>query len=298
MARLLLLLVFLQFVGGVDALNAQNPLLSEPVPDRVAAQPPPRNSFLTRIAVYQQQLRQKMAAAIRGARATESIRPLFAVLLIAFAYGVVHAAGPGHGKAVAMFFMLSRNPSVASGLLLGTLIAFFHGFSGAMCVLGLHFILQKSVSGTLAAISQTTQIVSFGLIILLGLGILAKNGYALLPKSDSRPAPSPEGLNPKKKGLLPWAMAVGLVPCPGVVMVMLFCLSMDALALGLLLALCVSLGMAATISVVVSTVALGKAGVLNAASRQRTERIENMVGVFSGTAVSAFGTMFLLAALH
>ena len=57
-----------------------------------------------------------------------------------------------------------------------------------------------------------------------------------------------------RKGLVPWALAVGLVPCPAVVMVMLFCLSMDALALGLVLAVFISLGMALTISGVVIAV--------------------------------------------
>ena len=51
-----------------------------------------------------------------------------------------------------------------------------------------------------------------------------------------------------RKGVLPWAVAVGLVPCPAVVMVMLFCLSMDVVILGLLLAVCISIGMATTIS--------------------------------------------------
>lgn len=294
----MLLLIFLQLICGLVTANAQNPFLPNNTPDRVVPKPPPQNSFLTKIALYQQQFKQKMAAMIRQIKTSESIRPLFAVLMIAFGYGVLHAAGPGHGKAVAMFYILSRNSSIASGLLFGTLIAFFHGFSGAICVLGLHYVLQKSVSGTLGTVSHTTQIVSFGLIALLGIVILAKNGHALFFKSESSPNPSNKDSKTFKNGLLPWAVAVGLVPCPGVVIVMLFCLSMDSLTLGLLLAVFISLGMATTVSFVVIAVVIGKGISFRTFSTKRTERVESIIGVISGLAITALGVLFLTTAIR
>ena len=294
----MLLLIFLQLICGLVTANAQNPFIPNNTPDRVVPKPLPQNAFLTKIALYQQQFKQKMAAMIRQIKTSESIRPLFAVLMIAFGYGVLHAAGPGHGKAVAMFYILSRNSSIASGLLFGTLIAFFHGFSGAICVLGLHYVLQKSVSGTLGTVSHTTQIVSFGLIILLGIGILAKNGHALFFKSESSPNPSNKDSKTFKNGLLPWAVAVGLVPCPGVVIVMLFCLSMDSLTLGLLLAVFISLGMATTVSFVVIAVVIGKGISFRTFSTKRTERVESIIGVISGLAITALGVLFLTTAIR
>ena len=287
------LVIFLQLICGLVTANAQNPFLPNNTPDRVSPNPVSQNSFLTKIALYQQQLKQKMAALIRQAMTAESIRPIFTVLMIAFGYGILHAAGPGHGKAVAMFYILSRNSSIASGLLFGTLIAFFHGFSGAICVLGLHYVLQKSVSGTLGTVYHTTQIVSFSLIALLGFGILVKNGYKLFLKSESSPNPPKKKSKAFKKGLLPWAVGVGLVPCPGVVMVMLFCLSMDSLTLGLLLAVFISLGMATTVSFVVIAVVIGKGISLRTFSTKRTERVESLIGVVSGLAVTALGVLFL-----
>ncbi len=47
-------------------------------------------------------------------------------------------------------------------------------------------------------------------------------------------------------------------PCPGEVLVLLFCLSLNALSLGLLLALALILGMAVTISAVGVAVIVGK----------------------------------------
>jgi len=96
---------------------------------------------------------------------------------------------------------------------------------------------------------------------------------------------------------LPLAVAVGLVPCPGVVMVMLFCLSMDMLTLGLLLAVFISLGMATTISFVVIAVVIGKGISFLTFSTKRTERIESIIGVVSGLAVTALGVLFLTTAI-
>jgi len=216
-------------------------------------------------------------------------------MVLAFSYGAVHAAGPGHGKFVALSYVLSHKASITSGLLFGFFVAFLHGLSGAVGVLGLRYIIQRSVSQTLATVTTATQIISFGLIAILGLGILLKNGYALFLK----PAFNSIAQDKKKarKGLLPWIVAVGLVPCPAVVMVMLFCLTMDVLTLGLVAAACISLGMGATISCVVVAVIMGKAGALQVVPKKRIKTIERILGIVSGIAVTVFGTLFLLAAI-
>jgi ABC-type nickel/cobalt efflux system permease component RcnA len=151
------------------------------------------------------------------------------------------------------------------------------------------------VGETLATVTTVTQMVSFALIALLGLGILIKNGCALFFKPTPKPESLPE--TESKKRLLPWALAVGLVPCPAVVMAMLFCLSMGVMILGLLLAVCISLGMAVTLSIVVSAVVMGKAGILNATSQKRAAKTESIVGILSGTAITIFGTLFLLTTI-
>jgi nickel/cobalt exporter len=294
----LLLLVLFQLVCPVVSADSGNPFHATTTSDQTVQKSSPHNSFLTKIVLCQRHLKQKMASMIRQVDTEESIYPLLAVMLIAFGYGVIHAAGPGHGKAVAMSYMMSRNPSVANGVLLGTLIAFFHGFSGALCVLGLHYVLKKSVTGTLAKVSHITQLVSFSLITILGIAILVKNGWELFLKPESNLIPPDSDSAENKKRLLPWAMAVGLVPCPGVVMVMLFCLSMDVLLLGLVLAVCIFLGMAVTISFVVTAVVLGKTGILSVASKKRTETIEGIVGILSGTVISLLGTLFLLTTIR
>jgi len=275
--------------------KAQNPFLSKNSPELVSRSPSSPNSFLVKIALWQQHLKEKMAVLIRQARTAERITPLITVLMIALGYGALHAAGPGHGKAVAMSYILSQNAAIGSGVLFGVLVAFFHGFSGALCVFGLHFILQKGVAASLGTISHITQIVSFSLITLLGIGILLKNLFELFGKNAPRSINAGRDPVDSRKAFFPLALSVGLVPCPGVVMVLLFCLSMNMLGFGLLLAAFISLGMAMTISLVIVAVIIGKNKSKKLFPESWAANLECVIGVFSGTVLLILGTLFLLS---
>ena len=93
------------------------------------------------------------------------------------------------------------------------------------------------------------------------------------------------------------ALAVGMVPCSGVVLVLLFCISLNALSLGLLLALCLTLGMAVTISAVGIAVIAGKNFTFRAVNgRPRLTRIIEQCAETAGAfMVMALGLLFLAA---
>ncbi len=289
--------LLLLFCGLNTALAwAQNPFTGKQSPSETTKVVAPASGILVKVALWQQKIRSHMADQISVSKAEWTLRPFFILIGLAFGYGALHAAGPGHGKFVAMSYVLSHKTTIMGGLLFSLFIAIFHGFSGAVGVLGLRYIIQRGIGETLGTVTTITQIMSFGLITLLGLSILLKNGWILFFKpasvSDTQP------IKASRKGLLPWAVAIGLVPCPAVVMVMLFCLSMDVMTLGLLLAACISLGMAATISLVVTAAVMGKTGALQAVSKKRAETIEGVAGIISGTAIAVFGLLFLLAAIN
>ena len=289
------LLLFSALIWTGTPAYSRNPFMAEKGPERVSETQAPQHSFLLKITLWQQQLKRKMAALIRQAETEKRIMPLMLVILMAFGYGALHAAGPGHGKAVAMSFMLSRNVTLGGGLLFGALIALFHGLSGILCVLGLRYIFQKGILGGLGSVSHITQMVSFCLIALLGLAIVIKNSYCFFSGNET---PRSVENGPSKAGqkrFLPWALAVGLVPCPGVVMVLLFCLSMDAFMRGLLLGVIISLGMAATICLVIVAVVLGKDFSLKFVSERRVVKVEQCLGILSGVAVTTSGVLFLLS---
>ena len=269
---------------------SHNPFTSKPETQHKAPEPLFKSQLFVKIILWQHQLKQKMSELIRMSQNEKRVQSLAVLIGLAFLYGVIHAAGPGHGKVVAMSYVLSHRATILGGVLFGLCFAIIHALSGAVGVIGLRYIIQSSVSETLASVTTTTQIVSFGLITLLGLIILIKHGYAFVNIATSNKERSSDKAS--RKGVLAWAVTVGLVPCPAVVMVMLFCLSMDAIILGLLLAACISIGMAITISFVVITIVMGKSGVLSVVSKNYATRIEGTIGLLSGVAISIFGTHF------
>lgn len=284
------------FLAGIQPALSHNPFTSRPETKHKAPEPLFKSEIFVKIILWQHQLKQEMSGLIRAAKDEGRPGPLFILFGIAFLYGLIHAAGPGHGKVVAMSYVLSHRASILSGILFGAGFAFIHAISGVVGVLGLRAIIHGSVSDTLASATNITQIVSFTLIALLGLGILVKHTkeFFWAPVANNVSREDQAG----GKGVLLWAAAVGLVPCPAVVMVMLFCLSMELLLLGLLLALFISAGMATTISFVVIATLLGKNGILKAASPRYSARIERVVGMLSGGAVMVFGGFLLMAAIN
>ncbi len=177
----------------------------------------------------------------------------------------------------------TRRASVRAGVLLGFGIATVHGLAGTLSVLAVYGILEVGVSGSLAKVMTVTQVVSFGLISILGLGILLAHVRALLSSDRQRVEPTPDHEAAPGGSLIPWAVAVGIVPCPGVTMVLLFCLSMDALLLDLFLAAGISLGMAVTISAFVVAASQGKGLMLSFLSKGSLPRLEHVLGACPGS---------------
>lgn len=95
------------------------------------------------------------------------------------------------------------------------------------------------------------------------------------------------------------AFAVGIVPCPGVVLVMLFCLSLNEIGLGLLLAFSLILGMAFTISTVGAFGIAGKRCALRILSSrpELTLIIERGIETAAAFMITALGVLFFAAVM-
>ncbi|QTA87168.1 nickel/cobalt transporter [Desulfonema magnum] len=294
---ILLTLILLSLPNGAAPVNAQNPFTSKGKSPQVSPAPSLPNPFLARIVFWQHQLNQEMSSLAREAKKTGNLRPLLFLIIIAFAYGVLHATGPGHGKAVAMSYMASGNRKLGSGLLFGNLVAFFHGLSAICLVLILHFIIQKGVTGSFESISHKTQIISYSLIALLGAGLLIRSLMSWYRRNNDQDQDSCS--EESRKGPVVMALILGMVPCPGVVLVMLFSLSLNMPGLGVLLALSLTLGMAVTISAVVVAALASKNFVLGSLERRQrlTHTIELITETTTALLVTSLGLIFLAATL-
>ncbi|WP_321492136.1 hypothetical protein [uncultured Desulfobacter sp.] len=173
-------------------------------------------------------------------------------------------------------------------------MALTHGFSGIFLVLSVKFIIHVSITRSLETMTYVTQIISFSFISVMGLILFLKS----LP-NWFRKAPAGNKTPTWLFGPFATAFAVGLIPCPGVVMVMLFAISLNLNGLGILLGFCITAGMASTITLVILAGMSGKSVILKLSGRQEKLRyiVENSIETIAGFLVATLGVILLLANL-
>ena len=289
------LLLFLPF----QTEARDNPFISKKAPKKEVRLPTMASKVLAKIAVWQQKLNTKLTEQIKRLKTDRSWGALWPLIVTALFYGVVHAAGPGHGKVVVFSYFISRRSSIKKGILLGNLISSFHAVSGVVIVLILYFVIKTAYLSSFETISEKVKLVSYSLIVVIGL-VLFLNSLFNIKKSPSH---IPEKDAPIKssdhKGVLQIALAVGMVPCPGVVIIMLFALSFNLLATGLMMSFIMALGMAATISLAGLLSILGQEGLLKGLSRK--ERAQHLVQkgftLFGSLLIVGFGAVLLIGVL-
>ncbi|WP_459923178.1 nickel/cobalt transporter [Desulfatiferula olefinivorans] len=273
---------------------ADNPFTSRSAgPVHEAEEPPRRSLVLETISAWQFRLNTHMAALVRETRDTGRLGPLASLLAIAFAYGVLHAAGPGHGKAFALSYVVTRKPTRLQGLMFSHLITLFHGASGIVFVLFIRMILKAGVTRHLDQATRISQMASYTLIALIGLAMAGSGIIQLLKRTGKTDGDAVSRIsNP-----VLFALMVGCVPCPGVVTVMLFAMSMDLMGLGILLGAAISLGMAVTVSLIVMLAISGRNTITDLADKKDgwAHYAEHGMKTLGGFALAVLGTLFFLS---
>jgi len=196
---------------------------------------------MARILAWQHQIRQKAGAYARQIREDPWGGAFWSYLGLAFTYGIIHALGPGHGKAFVGTYFLSRKASVRQGLMVGTIMSSLHVFSAVVLVLLVYFIFKTGGMGPLDQAEARMQKISAGLIFLVGLFLAWKSGRAMLHgHAGECGCYSSKADN---KSLLSLALAVGLVPCPGAALILFFSITLDIIFAGLVAMLFLAAGL-------------------------------------------------------
>ncbi|MBN2322507.1 MAG: hypothetical protein JXQ30_02135 [Spirochaetes bacterium] len=246
--------------------------------------------FMRKIGLLQRNLNERMTSLGKEIKTKENPRAAFMLFALVFAYGVVHALGPGHGKTVSGSYFLTRRATVKNGIILGSVIALIHAVSAVSVVLVLYFILKKGIGVSMEHYSRVVKIISAGAIVLIGLFLFARR---ILKK-----VPSERESLPRDRSILLIALAVGIVPCPGAVLILLFSMSMDIIGYGVLLAFVMSLGMALTISVTCCAVITAKKGIFGSGEERGVRRTALFsVEITGAVIVVLFGTFLLAGAV-
>jgi nickel/cobalt transporter (NicO) family protein len=91
---------------------------------------------------------------------------------LSFAYGVFHAAGPGHGKAVISSYMLANEVELRRGVVLSFLSSVVQALA-ALGLVGAGWFLLRGSSISMTQAGTWLEIASYALVLLFGVGLLA-----------------------------------------------------------------------------------------------------------------------------
>ncbi len=139
------------------------------------------SSWLSWINAQQQEFYRELTGALKAMRTGE--RSAWPLILLSFAYGVFHAAGPGHGKAVISSYMLANETALRRGVALSFLSAVLQGLT-AIVVIAAAFLLLRGSAISMTDATQFLEISSYALIAAFGVWLLWRKLAPLM-----RPAP-------------------------------------------------------------------------------------------------------------
>ena len=310
-------------LGATDAL-AQNPFGA---PKGAPPPPPPPAGVTGWLLAKQAEFYRLLSGAIRNAKTDGSAAWL--LMGLSFAYGIFHAAGPGHGKAVISSYLVANEETWKRGIVLSFASALVQALV-AIAVVGIAAALLGATAKTMSTAVWWIEIASYALIALMGAQLLYAKGrgflsaWALLraPKSVGAPAtpahdhahrhahdhdhahhhqdhahhghadadpphgaaghvhdehcghshgPTPDqlaGPGGWKRGLMA-IFAVGLRPCSGAILVLVFALAQGIFWAGIAATLVMGLGTAITVAAI-ATLTVTATGIAARVAATRT----------------------------
>src|SRR5882672_136653 len=98
---------------------------------------------------------------------------------LSFLYGIFHAAGPGHGKAVISSYLVANEETWTRGVVLSFLSAIMQAIV-AVTVVGIAAVLLHASASTMNSAVNWIETVSYLLIILVGARLLWVKGRAFI----------------------------------------------------------------------------------------------------------------------
>ncbi|MER8486501.1 nickel/cobalt transporter [Mesorhizobium sp. M1322] len=154
--------------------------------DGMAPTTGPFAHILMWINLRQQEFYRALAGAMKAMR--EDGSKLWLLIGLSFAYGIFHAAGPGHGKAVISSYMVANEVALKRGIMLSFVSALLQALTAILVMMLAYFVLRgTTISMTDAA--WFLEVTSFVFVTLFGAWLLwRKAGPAILRLFGANPA--------------------------------------------------------------------------------------------------------------
>ena len=168
---------------------------------------------------------------------------IFLVLLLsAFAWGALHALSPGHGKAMVAAYLVGTRGTPRHAVALGATVTVTHTIGvfalGAVTLALSQYILPEQLYPWL-------NLVSGALVVVVGAAVL-RSRFRKRKHHHHHHHHGPESFS--WRGLVALGAAAGIIPCPSALVVLLGAIAQGEIALGMVLIVAFSLGLAATLT--------------------------------------------------
>jgi nickel/cobalt exporter len=292
--------------------------------------------FFAWVNMEQQRFYHTLTEAIKAMR----VDPwhLWSLIGLSFAYGVLHAAGPGHGKAVISSYMIANETELKRGVLLSFLSSMMQG-GVAILLVGAAYLVLRGSSISMTQATHFLEVVSYALIAAFGGWLLFRklrgmrarrlapaiahdhghdhshahhdhshdHGHShgsgeVCDTCGHAHAPDPSMLKGDRFALREaWSaiIAVGLRPCSGALIVLSFALLNGLYLGGVLSVFAMSIGTAITVSVLATLAVTAKdLAVRYASSGSSAMRISNGIEISGAMLVLVLGIVLLGASLQ
>ena len=191
---------------------------------------------------------------------------LIAGMLVAFAFGAVHALSPGHGKTLVAAYLVGTRGTPRHAVFLGGMVTFTHTISvfflGFVTLFLSRYVLPEKIYPVLGAISGITIVWVGGSLFFRRLRAARPHphphdhhphdhhhrhhhdGAVLHDHGDGRVHSHAAETEAGMGGLIALGASGGLVPCPSALVLLLSSVALGRVALGLTLLVAFSLGLA------------------------------------------------------
>src|SRR5207248_9962957 len=118
-----------------------------------------------------------MSRIIRAAKTDGSA--VWTLLGVSFVYGIFHAAGPGHGKAVISSYLVANEETWRRGIVLSFASALLQAFV-AVAVVGIAAVLLNATAKMMGDAVRIIETASYALIMAVGARLLWVKGREFL----------------------------------------------------------------------------------------------------------------------
>jgi nickel/cobalt transporter (NicO) family protein len=140
------------------------------------------------ILTKQSEFYREISASLRAAKSDGSA--VWSLLAISFAYGIFHAAGPGHGKAVISSYLVANQETARRGIALSFASALMQSLV-AVAIVAVCAWLLNATAKTMCGAERAIEIGSYALIAAFGLSLVwTKGGSFMRALQAPRPEPA------------------------------------------------------------------------------------------------------------